>query len=74
MDPRLDLLRRAAVVLVLLATPVMAYFLVAGAMTANAGPAGWFLLVVVPLALLGTGLALMAGVSLRWPRSVGDDS
>jgi len=64
MDARLDILRKAAVVLVLLATPAIAYFLVAGAMTADAGLAGWFLLVVVPLSLLGTGLAMMASVSV----------
>ncbi|WP_327053771.1 hypothetical protein [Halomicrococcus gelatinilyticus] len=72
MDPRLDLLRRGTVVLVLLATPAMAYLLVAGAMTADAGLAGWFLLVAVPLSLLGTGLVLMAGANLRLPISVRD--
>lgn len=68
----LELLRKVAVVLVLLASPLMAFFLVAGALTADAGPVGWFLLVVAPLSLLGTGLVLMTGASVRWLPLTGD--
>ncbi|RBI62511.1 hypothetical protein DMJ13_11685 [halophilic archaeon] len=62
--------RRLFFVVALLASPLMAVVLVAGALTADAGPAGWFLLVVVPLGLLGTGLYLMADEELDWsPRA-----
>ncbi|GKZ15851.1 hypothetical protein [Haladaptatus sp. T7] len=66
----LPLRRILLIALLLLATPLVAFVLIAGALTADAGLGGWLLLVVAPLSFLGTGLWLLAGGSLRWPKRV----
>ncbi|WP_227377018.1 hypothetical protein [Haladaptatus halobius] len=66
----LDLPRIVLIVLLLLATPVIAFFLIAGAATADTGFVEWFCIAVVPLALLGTGLYLLTGDEPSWWRSV----
>jgi hypothetical protein len=48
------------VALLLLATPAIALLLIAGTATRDAGPVGWLLFVVAPLALLGAGVYLIA--------------
>ena len=50
----------------LLATPFVAFFLIAGALTADAGIGGWVLFVTLPLTLLAVGLWLLAGETLDW--------
>ncbi|WP_435157096.1 hypothetical protein [Haladaptatus sp. DFWS20] len=54
----------------LLATPAIAFMLIAGAVTADAGVTGWILMAVAPLALLGTGLYLLTGERPSWLYSV----
>ncbi|WP_423746185.1 hypothetical protein V5735_18205 (plasmid) [Haladaptatus sp. SPP-AMP-3] len=66
----LPLRRILLIALLLLATPFVAFVLIAGALTADAGLGGWLLLVVAPLSLLGTGLWLLAGGSPRWTTRV----
>ena len=73
MPPRtgLSLPRAVVIASLLLATPFIALVLIAGALTADAGVVGWFLTVVAPLALLGTGLYLLTGDRPNWSFSVG---
>lgn len=66
----LPLRRILLIALLLLATPFVAFVLIAGALTADAGLGGWLLLVVAPLSLLGTGLWLLAGGSPHWATRV----
>ena len=51
---------KVLVALLLLATPVIAFFLIASTATADAGVLGWLGFVVLPLALLGAGVYLIA--------------
>ena len=62
-------LRTLAIALLLLATPAVTFVLIAAAATADAGLAGWLLLVVLPLALLGSGIYLLTGERPGWLRS-----
>ena len=55
-----DLPAKLLVALLLLATPVVAFFLIASTATADAGPLGWLLYVVAPLSLLGAGIYVVA--------------
>ncbi|SIR80296.1 hypothetical protein SAMN05421858_3815 [Haladaptatus litoreus] len=63
--------RAVLVGLLLLATPGVAFFLVANALASNAGLVGWLLTVVIPLALFGVSLYLLTGDRPKWLSSVG---
>lgn len=51
---------KVLVVVLLLATLPIAFFLIASTATADAGLLGWLLFVVAPLVLLGGGIYLIA--------------
>lgn len=51
--------KKIVVGITLISTPVIAYFLIAGALTADYGPLGSLLMIFVPLLMLGVGLYLM---------------
>jgi len=53
-------LTKLLVGLLLLATPAIAFVLIASVTTADAGLQGWLLLVALPLGLLGVGIVLLA--------------
>lgn len=57
----LSIPRAIGIGLLLLATPFIAFVLIDAALTADAGPGGWLLLVVAPLSLLGSGIWTVAG-------------
>ncbi|GAA0231468.1 hypothetical protein ACFFQF_25740 [Haladaptatus pallidirubidus] len=67
----LTLARAVLVGLLLLATPGVAFFLIANALASEAGLVGWLLTVVLPLALFGVGLYLLTGDRPNWLSSVG---
>ena len=56
----LSIPRAIGIGLLLLTTPFVAFVLIAAALTADAGPGGWLLLVVAPLSLLGSGIWSLA--------------
>ncbi len=62
----LSLQRAIGIGLLLLATPFIAFFLIAGALMANAGLVGWLLLVTLPLSVFAVGLWLLAGETMDW--------
>ncbi|MCO8246360.1 MULTISPECIES: hypothetical protein [unclassified Haladaptatus] len=62
----LSLQRAVLIGALLLATPFVAFFLIAGAMMTNTGLVGWLLLVTLPLSLFAVGLWLLAGETLDW--------
>ncbi|WP_049972100.1 hypothetical protein [Haladaptatus cibarius] len=67
----LSLARAVLIGLLLLATPGVAFLLIANALTSDTGLVGWFLTVVLPLVLLGVGLYLLTGDRPNWLTSVG---
>ena len=68
------LLGKVLVVVLLLGTPAIAFPLIASTATGDAGPLDWLLLVVLPLALLGSGIfAIARGAWDEGPRETGSD-
>lgn len=65
MSARSSPLIQLLVAVLLLATPPIAFVLIASAATADAGLQGWLLLVVLPLGLFGVGIVLLA--RRGWP-------
>ena len=62
---------KVLVVLLLLATPAIAFLLIGSTAASDAGLFGWLLFVVAPLALLGAGTFLIARGA--WGEDVGSD-